>query len=454
MAAIDDCTLSYSIVKFYVTRTFKRFYVKFIVLGKENIPRKGPVIFGVNHTSALMDALVLLTIVPFRLPIVFLARSDVFGNKLAAKGLRFTKILPAFRIRDGISNLGKNEDTFNQCVEILEHGNAVGLMPEGGQVMERRVRSLVKGLFRIAFMSQEKIGNAENVQLIPVGLDYGDFVNPGSHLIVNVGKPIAVSDYMARYEENPAQGLNEIRADFKQALKDLTVDFATETHYKCFEIATEVATPAMLDMLKLQNNTVSRFTAQQQIAKKLVETEKSVYSKIDELETCTTEFIDCIQKTNLPHRIFEKKPASFPKLILQTLLLLATLPLFVIGFIFSGPAFYASQGIRKFMKIKQDMFFSSVHYAAGVLITFPVFYILNTVLFACLVPVAWWWSIVLFFGQFWVGQFAFLWYQKFKGYASQISYRSFVRKNSTLLKQIQQLRKRIVNIVLSEDNKK
>ena len=446
MAKIDDFTLSYNVMKHYVTGTFKQFYGKFIVLGKENIPQKGPVIFGVNHTNALMDALVLLTIVPFRLPIVFLARSDVFGNKLAAKGLRFTKILPAYRIRDGIGNVNKNEETFQQCAEILERGNAIGLMPEGNQVMERKIHSLVKGLFRIAFLSQEKMGENTDVQLIPVGLDYGDFVNPGSHLIINVGKPISTSDYMARYEENPTQALNEIRADFKQGLKDVTVDFATETHYDCFETAAEVATPAMLTALNLKDSTVSRFTARQQIAKRLVETEKTTPEKVEELEIYTKELNGCVQQTKFCHRVFEKAPASFPKIVLQLLLLLITSPFFVIGFILNGPAFFITRQFPKVMKIKMKQFFSSVYYAGGILIIFPCFYILNTVLFACLAPVAWWWSVAFFFGQFWVGKLAFIWYKNLKGYFSQICYKCFAGKNPILLHEIQQFRAQIENI--------
>ena len=102
------------------------------------------------------------------------------------------------------------------------------------------------------------------------------------------------------------------------------------------------------------------------------------------------------------------------------------------------------------MKIKQEQFFSSVYYAAGILI-FPVFYILNTILFACFAPVAWWWVPIFFLAQFWIGKFAFVWYKRLKCFLSQICYRNFARKNSAQLQQIQQLRKRITDIVLSKE---
>ena len=45
--------------------------------------------------------------------IVFLARADIFKNKIAAKFLHFLKILPVFRIRDGKENLNNNDLTFD-----------------------------------------------------------------------------------------------------------------------------------------------------------------------------------------------------------------------------------------------------------------------------------------------------------------------------------------------------
>ena len=57
MSKIYELPLSFRLVKKYIRFTFKRFYSEFIVLGKENIPSEGQVIFAPNHLNALMDAL-------------------------------------------------------------------------------------------------------------------------------------------------------------------------------------------------------------------------------------------------------------------------------------------------------------------------------------------------------------------------------------------------------------
>ena len=155
MSEIYESTPSFNLVKKYVRFTFKRFYSEFIVIGKENIPTDVPVIFAPNHNSALMDALAIHVAAPHDLPIVFLARADIFNNKIAAKILRFCKMIPAFRMRDGVENLEKNNETFIRCVEVLDHNKALGIMPEGNQGEQRKLRPLLKGIFRIAFVGQQ-----------------------------------------------------------------------------------------------------------------------------------------------------------------------------------------------------------------------------------------------------------------------------------------------------------
>jgi 1-acyl-sn-glycerol-3-phosphate acyltransferase len=76
MSKIYDFTLSYGLFKSYVMFAFKRFFSRYIVMGKENIPETGPIILAPNHLNALMDALAAISVVPHKMPVVFLARSD------------------------------------------------------------------------------------------------------------------------------------------------------------------------------------------------------------------------------------------------------------------------------------------------------------------------------------------------------------------------------------------
>ena len=106
---IQDPDYLYSILLPYINWHTRRSYRRFEVHGKENLPKDGGLIFGANHSNTLMDALVLLSSNNVRK--VFIARGDIFKNPIAAKVLTFLRILPIFRIRNGVAAVRNNEDS-------------------------------------------------------------------------------------------------------------------------------------------------------------------------------------------------------------------------------------------------------------------------------------------------------------------------------------------------------
>jgi 1-acyl-sn-glycerol-3-phosphate acyltransferase len=450
MAAIDRKGLLYRLLKRYVTGTFKQFYSEYIILGKENIPSEGKAIYGSNHLNALMDALAILSIVPNDMSIVFLARADIFGNKLAARLLRFVKILPAYRIRNGYENLGKNAEIFEQCAGVLNRGNCIGIMPEGYQTLQHKIRPLVKGIFRIAFTGQEKAGkNASSIKLIPAGIDMGDLINPGGHIIMEIGEAVNVADYMQAYRENPATAINQLRADYRQRLKDVTVDYDTDKYYDCFESTGNILNLEMVKRLQLDDTTVNRYKARKEIAKRLVALEKENHGQIEELTAICKEYTESVKTLKLSSlQTPEKEPETLPLSLARVLLQILTLPVALTGLALSGPAFFAATGIRKALNFKSKEFFSSVHYFLGILITFPAFYVLNTVLFACFSGLAWWWTLLFFFSQYPFGKFAFYWYKRLRSLGEQFRYRKSATQNPSHIDNLKLLRKCMAEIVL------
>jgi 1-acyl-sn-glycerol-3-phosphate acyltransferase len=94
-----------NIVQNYVKTYIHFFYDKVTVVGSNKVPKDKPVILAINHQNALMDPL--NVICALKGPSVFMARADVFKSEKIAKILRFFKMLPVFRIRDGIKSLQK-----------------------------------------------------------------------------------------------------------------------------------------------------------------------------------------------------------------------------------------------------------------------------------------------------------------------------------------------------------
>lgn len=256
MAKIFEYKLSYSIAREYLLFGFRQFYGELIINGKENLPTDdSAVILAPNHLNALMDTLAVSSLMPHRKAVVYLARADFFANKTLAKIMNFAKIMPAFRMRDGFENLGKNTQVFHKCIEVMRFGHAVCMMPEGGQGEERKIRPLVKGIFRLAFEAQQEFGNERKVKIVPIGIHLSDLVKCGKQIIINVGEPIEVQDYMQSFRANQAIALNDIKNELHQQLSDLTLDLATSENYENFETITDIMAEEYVETAEKQNAT-------------------------------------------------------------------------------------------------------------------------------------------------------------------------------------------------------
>lgn len=247
MSKIYSENLGYRLVYIPVKVAFKQFFRQIEVRGVDNIPLHEPVIFAPNHQTGLMDPLAVL-FTRDNSPVVFMARADMFKSKVLATVLRFLKIMPVFRIRDGFENLGKNEARFNEAKDVLLVSKNLCLMPEGNHGDRHSLRPLVKGLFRIAFLAEEALTKDQHVRIVPVGIDHSHFQHAGSDLVVTYGQPLKVEDYMTLYQDNPATGLNAIKTDLADNLSPLMHDIRSDANYDLVYWLSCLATPAWLSV--------------------------------------------------------------------------------------------------------------------------------------------------------------------------------------------------------------
>ena len=196
--AIYKRNLFYSALRPYVDYCTRSVYSKIIIDGEENLPKDGAVILAPNHCNALMDALVILRAFPG--PTVFGARADIFRSPAAACALRFLKILPMVRMRDGLHNVIRNRETTEEIVGVLENGVRFCMFNEGTHRTMRSLLPVGKGIFRIAVTAAERSGKGRPVYVVPVGLEYGDYFRYKSTLTMTYGKPINVTEALKEYD--------------------------------------------------------------------------------------------------------------------------------------------------------------------------------------------------------------------------------------------------------------
>lgn len=360
----------------YSSFLFKRWFSKIEVNGDVRIPENEAVIFAPNHQNALFDAIALLSTVPG--PVVFWVRADLFKNKWIAKLLTSLKMMPAYRMRNGFNNLKKNEESFQNSMSVLTNKQYLCLMPEGGQEEERRLRPLVKGIFRNAFAAQELMNENDWVKIVPVGIDYGNYDKSGRHLIVNYGKPISIKDYYDLYKDNPTEAMNQIKTDLHSKIENLMLDIQSKKYYSSFYTASYIYNYPMLDRLRLADNATNRLIARQKIINILHQAENANEPLLTELDKECNSWNKRYKETDLCAQTQEWDSWDM-ELVTQLLYLIITLPLLLYSLVFNLIPFLICKLAGK--KVRGTGFESSVKFGlAGLL--FPIIYIVLSIIFA------------------------------------------------------------------------
>jgi len=196
MAKFWETTKGYIILHEYAMACLRMSFSKLSLENTDKIPDLGSnvVFFAPNHCAAMIDPLIVLQL-RRHAPVAYGARSDIFSNPKIARILRWMRILPIARERNGLQEVAKNFATFDEAIRCMDHGTPFCMFAEGTHRAERGMMPVKKGVFRIAKMAMDEIGKP--VYVVPVGIDYEYFFQEIGRAAVRVGEPINVSQYFA-----------------------------------------------------------------------------------------------------------------------------------------------------------------------------------------------------------------------------------------------------------------
>ena len=204
MSRIWEKNLAYSILRPYVDACTRASYRKLTFSG--DLPDDGAVIIAPNHTSTLMDALVILC--SRRGRTVFGARADIFHKPLVAKILRFLRIVPMARLRDGFESVLHNRETFAEVDDVLANGIPFCLFAEGKHRPMHSLLPIGKGVARLAFASAKE----RKTYVVPAGIDHGSFFRYRRPCKVTFGEPVDVNAFLQAHEhDSEAETFKEFR---------------------------------------------------------------------------------------------------------------------------------------------------------------------------------------------------------------------------------------------------
>ena len=441
--SIDRFSLRYSTLKMYAIFAHWIFYRRIEMKFRERIPRDRPVLLAPNHQNALMDAMAPLLTSGH--DSVFLARADIFKKKFVAGILRLFKILPVYRIRDGASELGKNEKVFQEAMDVLLRKKCpVAIMPEGNHGNKRRLRPLVKGIFRVAFQAQEQFGEQPGVVIVPVGIDYSNYTNFRGKLFLQFGEPIEVNEYYNAYLENQPKTINTLRTRLAEEMRKYMIDIQSEDHYEMYMLLRNVYNDEMRKQTGHEKKTLyNRLVADQQMILKLHEIEHSEGEKIKALDKLCTTYREGVEDLGMRDWLFKHSRYSWMGLTMADLGMLALLPVFMYGLIANYFPYWFTAKISK--KLKDPQFHSTFKYVIG-LVLFPIYYL---ILF---IPVwifidPWWIKWAFLASLPLTGFFAHTYFIWFKKLRSLWKFQLLTSRKDEQLESLKNLRKEIIRMV-------
>ena len=405
----EKWSFGYWLLKKHVQFADWLIYNKVIVNGLEKIPKNKPIIFSPNHQNALSDPLAILLNTRFQ-P-VWLARADIFKNKTAAAILKFLKIMPVYRMRDGKENLLKNDETFSDSVKVLENNFALGLFPEAAHSGKRQMLLHKKAVPRIVFMAIEKAHHDIDIQIIPTGIYYSHYWKFNRNLVVNFGNPIPANEFTEEFKQNESASILTMRQRILYEMEPVVLEIKSTKHYDDFETIRETYGKHFLRRQKLKNTVLNLFKSDQKLVKKLDAIEEKNPEETEKVVVMVNDFVSKIKKLKLRSWLLEKPNHNAATIGLNKLILLLGLPVFLFGFIFNAIPFFTIDIITR-KKIKDIAFWSTFFLVLGIIL-FPVFYLFEFFAVSWLIP-GFWMKLTFLVALPFAGKVAFRWYILFR----------------------------------------
>lgn len=375
----------YRILKFLVNIILKIFFARIFFTNKKAIAADRPVILALNHPTAFIDPIFICTHIR---PIThFMLRGDLFTTPLYRWFLGQIKTIPIFRKRDGFSSLKQNEATFDYCAKLLHERAHIVILAEGETKHEKRLRPIQKGTARMAFGTYEKYGD-EDIEIVPVGMNYTDSVRFRAELYAEVGTPIAIKDYLPTYKENPRRAILQVTREIQRQLDERVIHIQNPEDDE------------WIDRLLLlhRNDWLTDFWPQYSTDSSLLRSEVSLAKNASELEE--SQKLTLAKKVNGYFEELEREgitdrglAQSHQSGLRNTLFLVLTFPIFLIGYMTNFLPFLVAKKVAD-QTVKRLEFHSSIRLG----VCLAVYLIQFILLFAIVASV----SVFMFGKGLWV----------------------------------------------------
>lgn len=363
--------LPYRIVRPLARIALKTYFSKIYLHGLEKIPAGKPIILAANHPSAFLEPCILATTLPR--PLHFMVRGDLFQKPIYRALLMSLHMIPMYRLKDiGYKGLKNNFSSLDYSYDLLKKKAQILILAEGTTKHEKRLRPIQKGTARMALGAIEKYPDLD-VQIVPIGVNYADILNYRSTVMLQIGEPIPIQDYVKNKEESKAQTIKIVTQQLKSQLEKLVIHIENSTDEPLCEGLFELyRNNKRTPNFPIQSDDPKPLAKEIEIAKKvnnLSSSQKAIILK--KLQTYQTN----LDKNNLVDEVIVQPHIYNPLGIIG--LAFGWIP-FALGWIFNSLPIYFGRYLAE-NKVKSITFYASIKASmalAAYLVYYPILIIL------------------------------------------------------------------------------
>ncbi|MEM6376989.1 MAG: 1-acyl-sn-glycerol-3-phosphate acyltransferase [Bacteroidota bacterium] len=358
------------------------YYRKIFMAHLDRIPKDKPVILAANHPTGFMEPCVMAVFM--KRPLFFLVRGDFFRKPIFNFLMRSLNMIPIFRARDGnFRDLKSNYESFEACYQALQQNKTIMIFPEGNAVHEKRLRSIKKGISRMAYGAFQQHPDLEDLYIVPVGISYTYAERPRSEMMISCGEAISVRQLLEETGDHFATFDRKLRKEVTSKMKENLVHIdEAEDEFLVEQLQQihrgKVNYQSIFPVLSSDNSLLEADQLITQQVKYWDEPKKM------ELKQMSQAFFQDLEQSKIPVEVIAQ-PIRFPfwkKLLFG----LSTLPVWIAYAFVYIPSRIAKNIADN--KVKRTEFYSPVM-LAGHLGTFLIFYIF-------------WFLVSIISGQWWL----------------------------------------------------
>jgi glycerol-3-phosphate O-acyltransferase / dihydroxyacetone phosphate acyltransferase len=438
----EKVNLGYRILQRFVSFWVNRFFRK-VEIHRDSDVEKGPIIIAVNHPNNLIDTL--LVGYAIKRKVHYLATAELFRNRILSFFLRSSGIIPVYRKQDDPSHADKNLTTFQECFKILNQGGAIGIYPEGTTHAEPRIKKIKTGAARIALEAEDQFH--QGIKLVPVGLNYSIRKSFRSKVIINIGAPLQISEYVARYQKDKTAVVEELTFDLQFAMENQIIHVEKPDLERLVKDVEQVYKAELIQDLAEESGISQKEVDSFRLSKKLVEAIDYFNKKEPERLLAFQQEINSyrnrlkklrLQDETLQHLSQDK--SSYRTFLTRVTLLLLGLPLALWGSINHFFPYHISRVISQKLA-KKETDYATVRILCGIIL-YPIFYAIQ--IYWTLTYFGWMKAFIYGMTLPIFGAFAYYYWDKFKSFRSSLQLFFVMLTRKQLLTHLKERREKLI----------